>query len=812
MACNTQVLRDFDVFATRDNFELNRTCSEFSKPFEQFCLVPPPSRLAQTNTCRPFLDNDLDPSYIFPQTTQGLVETLDDLPIVFVSFPQIESTDYWIRDDEKYQPNDIVDFTNMNYKGFRPVSEASLVLGAAASAVQNQVFCLLSNAAYTDDMVMLYRADTFGIFRTQQDSQGVPIGMRYSTINIQGMPSVACNEDGTIQCACVNNFAYVFNAQSHNWTRLSQTGIITLTVWQNTVVLFSQTQVMFYLPRRIEYLLSGRFVWQCMSLDKNYLFVGTLLGGDQARIFTYDLSMQTLYATATLALSVSLSDQIYLTAIAITGTADTSTLLIARGPHLPVVRITMLNSFQNATQDTMDRFVNNFYNNTCWFEDDSVRFVTGAVVPKPLGMTYKNWLVPANNNDMWSFVEGRLMRLQNQTLWSNDFDLFMDYDARMNDENAQWHFPASIDPPWYYGYIAQNVPIQDQPLPYLFGQSRHNRFRWIFDSIETADNTQFSHLNTHLERINDFFLLTDPGFDTRLYDDANITVANISSTVFETNTHDQSSNPTSYVVLRPIETHPLCTQNGLYVAYINHQNNTRQVVVCYNVFNSSQFADWCLGQSGEFTMRALQQQSTFCFRNLSYEESGTVRFADSRCDCLPSMELFSLRYPDAFANFSSYIATRTIQNIPCLSPTCAKVFLLGQENTNVLNYAREQCKQNLVVCNDALFVQGKLNIDNLSIRQDCGTNNRCTNNAQCPANATCFQGNCITKCANDEYCRNNLGDPLASCHIQSGKCLYGIKTTQQSSFDSTKWFWIAASVVAIVITVILVVVLLRIYF
>ena len=809
MTCDVQILRDFDVFATRDTFELNRSCNEFAQPFEQFCLVPPPSRLAATQTCRPFLNNVLDPSYIFPKTTQGLVVSLEDLPIMFVSFPEADSKDVWLR-DETTSPNEILDFDTMKYRGFRPVSQASFVVSAAASAVQNQVFCLLSNSANSVDTFELYRADKFGMFRSQKDTQGNSIRMRYSSISIQGMPMVACNDDGTIQCACVANFAYVFDAQSDAWTRLSQTQVVTLTVFQNTVAFFLQTKVVFYLPRQVDIELSGVFNWQCLSLDRRFLFVGTRLGLQQVRIFTFDLSTQSLLAIATCSVTVALDTQVFFSAIATDGTPTSATVLVARGSSQSVVRFVLSDSFQNATQDLPVplRFVDNFYNNMCWFENEKVHLVTNqGGVPKPQGMTTMNCLIPSSDS-VWSFVNGKLMRLQAAN-WTNDFNLFMDYDARMNDENGPWYFPSSIDPPWYYGYTSHEVPNDSTTLPVFLSQSRHNRFRWIADSVETTNNTQFSHVVSHLERINDFFLITNG--QSQLAEDGNVSVFQKNIAVFESNTHDQSSNPNSFVSLEPLAKRVVCTQNGLYLAYVNTQNDARHVVVCYNVFNSSQFADWCANESDEFVSRALQQQSTFCFQNLTYEEdqTGKTQFADNRCECLPSTAMFRLRFPDAFANVDSHIATRTIQNIPCLSSACSKVFLLGQENSNVLNYAQSQCKQNLVIGNQDLTIKGQVKMDFFNVNQDCGTGNRCTNNAQCPADCLCFQGNCIAKCTSDEYCKNNLQDPLASCQTTSGKCLYGLREPQPTN---AKTYWITAGAVAIVVALILLVILLSILF
>ena len=816
MACNTQILREFDVFATKsdNDFELSRTCNDLAHPFEQFCLIPPASRLALTNTCRPFMDNTLDPSYIFPQTTQGLITTLEDLPIVYVSFPAMDSKDIWIRDDAEMSPNTILNFEQMTYRGFRPVSQAQFLLGAAASSVSSQVFCILSNSAtIAEDAVELFKADQYGLFRTQIDDKGFPIRMRYSTIPLQGMPVVLCNEDGSIQCACVNNQAYVFNAQNTTWTTLNFPGVVTVAVWQDTVLVFLQSSVVFYLPSPQKNLnMIGVFAWQCLSADRKYLFVCMKQNTQRTLVYTFDLHARTQLAVAECNLNASLDSQVYFSAITVQNTSANATILVARGMDFPLLRFSLTNSFTVASQDIPNplRFVTAFYNNTAWFEDGFVfRVGFSQSIPAPPGMTFQNCLGPTEN-EMWSFVKGKLMRwsLENPTVWTNEFDLYMAYGAHMSDENSLvWHFPPSIDPPWYYGFLNSTVP-ESLNLPLQYAQSRHNRYRWIFDSVETNNNTQFAHLDTHLERINDFYLLTDRKFVTRVFDDANITVTDRSdSKVFETNTHDQASNPQAFELFVP--TRPVGTKNGLYLMYVNTQNNARQVVLCYNVFNSSQFADWCSNQTDEFISRALQQQSSFCFSNLMYEdENGTQQFADRRCDCVPSLGMFELRFPDAFANMSSYIASRTIQNIPCLSQKCADIFLLGQENSNVLNYAQKQCKQNLVLCSNTALAQGNLDMKTFSLLQDCGTENRCTNNAQCPANSICFNGNCIQKCTTDQSCKKNLQDPLASCQTSTGRCLYG---TQAQTNTSAKWYWIAGASVAIVVAIILLIVLLALY-
>lgn len=805
MTCNVQTLIDFDVFGTGDELLLNRTCSQLTQPFEQFCLVPPPKRLANTPTCKAQLQDVLNAQYLFPKTTQGLVQSLEDLPIMYVSFPDQQTLETWIRDD--MSPNTIQDFTRNKYRGLRPISSPEFVLGMATSSVQNQVFLLLSDAQSSVGKVQLYKADGFGLFRAQLEENGELIQTAYNTPG--GVPQVACSEDGAIQAAMLDSTAFLWNALTNRWQRIDETSIRSLCVHDNILMLFGPNRVVFMLPSpRFAVGLEPYYVWQCLSLDRKKLFVCTVQSTSQVKIYTLDLQTRVILQTHVCSTtSQPLFRDTFYSAINVQNGSDLTTTLIYVTSGIALMQFSLTQS--SATQSVVaNRTITQFYNNSMWFENNQLHFADTplSTYPTPQSMTSRMCMT-RSNDDVWSFVNGTLQRFPlAQQRWSNTFDLYMSFDSRMDDENGAWHFRGSVDPPWYFGSISKDVNLsKDTPLPLFWNQSRHNRFRWIFDSVTNNDGTEFVHLVSHLERINDFALLTRSG-GAQLFDDGNI----VAGEWFQSNTHDKAGNPNQFALLNPILDHPVSSVNGIYLAYCNIQNNSRQIVVCYNVFNSSQFADWCNEQSTEFLTRALQQQGQFCLKNLSYDDvlNGTKQFADSRCECIPSEPMFQRLFPNAFSNISSYTATRTIQNIPCLSQKCADVFLLGQENTNVLNYASKQCKQNLVLCGQTLITTESLKIKDFKLGQDCGENNRCANNAQCPANSICFDGTCIQKCTTNEYCQQNLQDPLASCEKETGRCLYGIKSAKQSN---AKTCWLVVAAVLFVVMLILIVVMLALY-
>lgn len=811
MTCNIQVLRDFDVYGSNAEpyqFQLNRVCSDYAQPFEQFCLIPPASRLAQTSTCVPTLFNTLDPSYIFPKMTQGLITSLKQMPNMYVSYLEQDSKEVWIRDDAAFPANAILDYQSMVYNGFRPVSRPAFVLGVAASLVANNKFLLLSDSPWFPDVLQLFAIDSFGLFRVQSNAAGFPLQMRYS-LTSRVFPTLACNESGSIQCVSLNGVPYLLS-DTNVWQEMRRTSIVyDMCVQDDMLVLFEQQAVDFLLPVETFLALQGDFVWQCLSLDRKLLFVCTVRSAQLVFIYTIRLQSRTIVTIAQCPTSSEFLRETRYTAINVVSQASSVDILVTRGTDYPVFAFHLFANFTTATQTVPFpmRSIGAFYDNTVWFEDRKLHFSDSLVTYDTPPQMTAAMRMTATSTDVWCFVNGLLYRFSRATKeWTNQFNLYMSHDARTNDNsNTVWHAPG-IEPPWYYGYVEQDVNVPS-PLvfPYQFAQSRHNLFRWMFDAVENGNGTQFSHLVTHLERVNDFLLLTS--FDARMHEDGNMTAHFNNDQVWESNTHDQSGNIASFVSLGALVRRPVSTQNGIYVCHVFEMQRARIAVVCFNAYNSSQFADWCQAQSPEFLTRALQQQGEFCFQNFAYvDEEDQPQFADSRCECIPSRAMFQTLFPDAFANVTAYTATRTIQNIPCLSQKCANVFLLGAENTNVLNYASEQCKQNLVVCADTLLTRGKLVMRSFTLNQDCGDGNLCNTNAECPADSMCYNGTCVQKCTTDDTCKNNLQDLTASCDKATGRCLYGIKD-ENNDDTSAQWVWFVVGAVAFIVILVFVILL-----
>jgi len=120
--CNIAPLLLFDTFSTGgEDFTVNKQCGQLVNPFNQYCLPPPASRLATTSTCTSTLNNPAI-QFLFQDVVAGNIKTLQDLPIVFESFPDIQdTTSTWV-DHTADTPNRCCESGLIGgYNGFRPV-------------------------------------------------------------------------------------------------------------------------------------------------------------------------------------------------------------------------------------------------------------------------------------------------------------------------------------------------------------------------------------------------------------------------------------------------------------------------------------------------------------------------------------------------------------------------------------------------------------------------------------------------------------------------------------------------------------------
>lgn len=820
MTCNVQPLIDFDVFDTKkeldngDTFVVSSSCRTIAQPFEQYCLIPPAARLVTTSTCSAIQTNALNPNYIFPKITQGLVQTLDDLPIVYVSFPEITDTkQIWIA-DPSVNPNRIIDFASLNYVGFRPVTS---VVSFAVSSAQLDVALLI---AITDvEFVYVYVKDSFGIFRPQVDIFGNILSASASNLEFQ-KAVVATNVAGTLQFALLGSKVYRYDANIGGWMFVVA-GALDLVVADEFAIACNSQSIEFIwrLPSSIAVI--GKFLWQCLSYDRKWLYVYTYTSPTDGFLYSIDCVNRNVLAVLSVTLpSPPTTTQSRISAIAVTPPAATFVvLLVTDGSGIQPVQQFMIlnNAVVFVTTYSPTTFVTRFYNDVCWFDQtaNQVVFYDGTrIAASSSDMSQQTFLAvpslllnsPPNEFRVWAFVQGQLVTTtkSSQGIWTNDFNLYMPTDARLSDmDDKPWYYAPSIDPPWYLGVLSAPVPTSFSTLPAVFRVSRHQRYRWVFDSIVHATQDSFGHIITHLERINDYYLLSNLAlFETRLYENALITVTDVASNndVFVSNTPDQSSDKFSFQTITDLNV-PCVTNNGLYVFYTktNTVDNSRYRVLCYNAFNSSQFANWC--NNSQLQTRALNQQSEFCMQNLSMSNGD---FLDPRCNCIPNPTLFSRMFPGVFQT-EGLIASRVVQNLPCLSGKCAKVFLLGNENSNVLNYATANCKQDLVLCASFIEAKGTVAMRSLLTQQNCGDKFTCKNNNECPIDSICFNGDCIPRCDTDVYCKTKLNDPLATCDTIRGICLFDAKSSP------AKRNWVIFAVCMLVAAFLMLVVLITVF-
>jgi len=770
--CDIQPLINFDVFATQprnDDFKFNNTCQTVSSPFEQYCLIPPSSRLEATNTCRPFLEDTHANDFIFPHIINGQIKTLEDLPPLFISFPQTESKETWISEPD-IKANDA--FT-------KP-------LGVSRIAISNtgpQMLCL---ASIGNNTLQLYQLDAFGFFRAQRSDTGNLL----TTPTSDTRCNVFVNGDGSLLFALLSGNLYQY--VSATWT-LVKTTVLDLWFTPNAIVYVLQTSLFFdygssstaSLPFPLGIL------WTCLTQDRNFIIVATNLSAFQIVIQVIDITTRSVLDTWTMnAVFNTVSFAICLTqtftnttTLELFVTQDNNTLDVTLVPSLPTAQVTVI----------VNQFIARFYNNIAWIINNQLFIVNQLPIALAPGMDANTALAPTQSaNEVFAFAsDGTLQRLSQQQLpWTNNFDLYMEFGNRLNDTQSTPSQPIAL---WYMGSVFVTIPTIDAPLPFVLGISRHNRYRWVLQSVVVDF---LPHAVSQMQHINDFYLLTT-GEDVRFYEDANIVVQDEhGAVIWESNTRDRFGDSGTYQnwIAR---SHPLSTGNGLYLCFVNAQQN--RVVIAYNVFNSPQFANWCR-QDTEYITRALNAQREFCFRNLHVDDL----FFDPRCACVGGTQLFQELFPGVA--FDTQTTGRLVAALPCLSSECGTAFLEGPENTNVYDYVHKQCEQDVVICSDILSASADLNIRNYQVNQYCGSNpNTCLQNEQCPIGSQCINGQCVLSCTSDLRCREALKDPFALC--VSGACVFA----EEKASQQKKQNWQIVALVILILVLIMFIVLMVVF-
>lgn len=761
--CNIQPLLDFGVFGTDvrgDQFKVNKFCFEVQNPFEQYCLVPPTSRLELTNTCTPYLSNPLDSTYIFARIVAGRVRTLRDLPVLFASFPKNTSTQMWLA----------TNVTNANDNFARvPAGYTRL----AVSAIANHVLLLLAPLA--NNNLQVYALDEFGFFRPQGDLLQTTSDDVYQNLYV--------SQDGTQQFALLNQSVYQRQIEG-GWTALGINLIRDIILAAADVIYVGANTIFFNgLDSFINF--EGLIMFACPTQDRTHLIVGIFATAITTTIHLIEIatrfdikqwllnagfppSVTTLYSAIGTSSNASLTSPVFFTV------TQGSSLV---GVTLPVIG--NLATFIIVPNQNVVRF----YNNVAWVSNNAGNSVLNIVgggpqIPMPLGATTQSVIAASQDGqDIWVFVDGRFYRVTGKTgPFLEQKDVYMNYNARLNDTSEPNMFPIA-DSLWYLGSVFLNVPY---PIAEgtIIGISRHMRYRWLFGTT-TISETEFPYTMSFLERINDFYLLTTMD-NVVLYEDARVVVQREDSFWFWQNEcSDHCSDPATFHNWISRE-QPLCTTNGLYIMFL--EGNT--VFVSYNVFNSAQFAKWCKQSDLEYMARGLQAQREFCFANLKVGNS----FFDPRCSCVGGAQLFNELYPGLAMD--SQTNGRLISHLPCLLTDCGNAFLQGVEESNVYNYTNEQCLQSdLVICSDVLVAKGSLDISRLTIAQNCGSNpSACLNSNECPIGSICVSGQCVLECTNDNQCTQVLSDPFAICN--NGACLFS-----KNNNNNTTWMIITLIII-----------------
>jgi len=779
--CDISPLITFDVFGSGTDekdtlFTLNKTCAQVTNPFNQYCLIPPTERLAQTMTCNPTLQNPRLP-FVFTDAISGKIRTFQDLPIVFESFPSIPSSDPWVPNPED-QANRIFDFFLPNYNGFRPVS--SRITRVVTNNTNTQMLTLQSQNN-TGQSFQLFAMDTYGFLRPQFLTNGQQV--ETSALDVRQNCYMTAN--GSTQFALINGILLQpITDEPNTWEPVTSPiplplGILNVFMTDDGSFIALQylNVILFLRPISFAALpFADPILWGTFTQNKAHLLICTLLpqgAGAQIHVINVQTGLIVFVWNAA-TLNLLQANAVY-SAIT-TGNFTPSSIfnvIIARPDPLASVKIMLSVPAGTATLITSppQPVITAFVGPTAWLQlgETNLFFIDGSTIPITPGVWTILWANPTTTR-MYGFFQEQLWSLTIATReWTNaPSPVYMSANTVINDEYIT-SFPPLVEM-WYLGKLFINVPLTIA-VNDILGKSRHERFRLVITAIVSATDVFFAYVTLRLERVNNYFLLTSEALGPALlYEDANLMVGD----VWQSRTKDEASDPASFLQWIIIA-HPLVTSNGLYILFLNTITSTVRVV--YNVFNSPQFAEWC-AQDPEYLSNAIENQATFCFNNLALEDGKS--FFDPRCACIGGSRLMKILYPAA--TIDSNTSGRLETALPCILNDCGRAFALGPEQSNAYAFTQQSCKQDVTMCSDVINVGVGINANKLQIVQNCGQDpTACRKNEECPIGTVCVNGQCVVSCTTDARCKSVLGDPLATCNPITGQCLYNTAVNKDNS-------------------------------
>lgn len=340
--------------------------------------------------------------------------------------------------------------------------------------------------------------------------------------------------------------------------------------------------------------------------------------------------------------------------------------------------------------------------------------------------------------------------------WLHDYDMFSNENAQVSDFGTLTLLPQPQQT-WFFGY--GTTPLV-QPGDTVV--SPHQYFRLHIHPQPTVAVDRYATIGASLEQANMRALLTLPTNSAcLLLNDSNVRILTNANTVtvWERRTTDgfwSTDDATSAATATHIDPTalnvPYVSKNGLYICFVDSGTNT--IKVCFNVFNSAAFAQYC-SEDPERRSRAIAHQRDFCASALAITSSSF--FADARCTCIADPQtLLQSAFPSR--TFSDITTARLTQTLPCLLNSCQDV-VLAQENSNVAQFLTEKCKgAPLALCSSIINLPSasELKMADAVVIQNCGANAvPCDQDNKCPFGASCLQGTCVPNCVTNQDCGNN---------------------------------------------------------
>lgn len=782
--CDVSLLQSFNTFASgqdlknQQNFLCNRNCLQVQNPFNQYCLISPPSRLASTTTCD--LASDPDAAFLFTDTLAGKIQTLHDLPVLFESFLDAGSTQLWLP-----HTLDTVNFigTNNFYNGQRPLPALISEFLVSDDNLQSLAFFNQSGGAF----YTLYALDKYGMYRQQNFPNGSPI-QAYALID--PFYNIFQSPNGSEQYVLVAGVVYVNTAAG--WVPLQFTTnppaienmLIAREPLVTATILQSDTKLFFIQPVNPTQLFATGIIFCCFTQNRQHIVVcSNTVGGYTLQVLTSQGAIVQAWGLSNPGIFPNTGAYVAITTGNYTFPGNFSVYVQRPSPATSVQIFLNTSSLTAVASFPANFTITQIVGNSAYVLQSTPNIVrridgfTSQTVGLPTIMSSNStatffWAIVGTNVSYCIPPSSLFIQPSNTIYLAEDF--------AVNDEYKMDSASSVLVERWYLGRLFVNLPTQLLTNQVLC-VSRHNRFRVILDTIFPATPTSFAYLTFRLERFNDFYVLTSGNYQLTLVEDANL----IAGDVYQSNTPDQNSDPDSSQVWSDISV-PLCTLNGLYILF----RDNLTVRISYNVFNSARFAEWC-SQTPEYRSRAIQAQADFCFNNLRTPLSATNLFLDTRCGCVGGTRLLDVAFPGVDMSVNG----RLEQVLPCVVDDCAKSFSRGPEQSNAYFFTQDSCSQDLTMCAELLTTSVNTNLRNVTVNQNCGTDpNACLNNAECPIGTVCIGGQCTVSCANDARCIQAYHDPFARCDSQTGRCLFATNT-KPSNYDFTMWMIIVGFIV-----------------